>query len=732
MGNAFLRLFVTLAVTIPCFASLTDLFKNVFQDDFRSNFKNLIATNPNYFGNAPESNRPSVTPLSYDTQYEQLVSIGFDPIRSVLEATIEIKLDYGFDGALCTNGSFEYVRFYVRNGTRWKDWSDLGAVTVNTHDILNVLDCSDASVFPLFYALTFPFQPSPQQNCKLPQLPEIRAILSWNQLPPPSSPYFAPVWGNTLDQHIQSPKLPATPPSIASTSRMSSNGNVRKELRSSKERLHHPQDATNQQQVLSEDSSIPTISKFPRPGGPKNILFEELIGLGLDYSLERIVATIRIKRPDGYGTGICENGTLEYIAFWADWHNTCEWTYLGELTINVYNIPNIPPDGVMYSASWPVDLRNVSHPCNTTQISRVRAVLSWDLPPLQPPDARARGNLLQVHVQIPPYANEHNLTAPSIFTIGGVPIQEIDTQLTGLTIPGATFAQFYTINPSTGQLQLVPVDPDWRYGQNRPCPFGGAIYITGPTIGLLGQPQPSGSSNCDISPGQYQYRIVYRPFGSTVEPNPVLNQIIASQVYPPHSQIYYPLNSQGYFNYLPLQCNYENMLGSWQPPTPGLYQIRLEIATQTSPIGQIPVSYKNEGYTDWYNITVNIPNPTGTFIPTDEPVCGTFPQGTNLTGTLTAQATYFASYSAYVVNSGTPIVIEGGSLSNPGFKPINSPEPWSWDSANVPPCGYVAELVVYDRTIYNSVDYDYQRAVVTPLGFCVGPPLGLGKHEYEL
>ncbi|PMD33352.1 hypothetical protein L207DRAFT_608084 [Hyaloscypha variabilis F] len=727
MGTVFLRLVLTLVVAVPCFASVTDLFKHVFQNDLRSNFENLIATNPNYFGNAPESNQPSVTPLSYDTQYEQLVSIGFDPILSVLEATIEIKLDYGFNGTLCTNGSFEYVRFYVRNGPSFKDWSDLGAVAVNTHDILNVLDCSDVSVFPLFYVLTLPFQPSPQQNCELPQLPEIRAILSWGQLPPPSSPFFAPVWGNALDQHIQSPKLPATPPSAASAS----------QLRHSEERLHYPQGSKNQQQVLSEDPSTPPIGELPRPGGPENIFFEELIGLGLDYSREQVVATIRIKRPDGYGTGLCGNGTLEYIAFWADWHNTCEWTYLGELTINVHNIPNIPPDGVTYSAALPVDLRNVSHFCNTTQISRVRAVLSWDLPPLQPPDARARGNLLQVHVQIPPYVTAPNLTAPTIYNIGGVALPDIDTQLTGLTFPGATFPGIYTTDNPAHQLELLPVDPDWQSGQSRRCPFGGAIFITGPPIGSLGQPQPPGSSNCDLSPSEYQYRIVYRPFGSTLQPNPVLNEIIVTQSYPvsssssSYSQEYYPLNAQGYFNYLPGLCNHENILGWWQPPTPGLYQIRLEIATQTS---STPPSYKTEGYTDWYNIQVNIPNPTGTFIPTDEPVCGTFPKGSILTGTLTAQATYFASYSAYVINGDIPIVIESGTVPpvpNPGFEPINSPEPWSWNSAGAPPCGYVAQLVVSDRTIMDSVNA-YQSVTVATFGFCVGPPLGLGKYESEL
>jgi hypothetical protein len=708
-GNAFLKLVVALAVAIQCLASQPDLFKHVAQDDFRSNFENLIATNPNYFGNAPESNRPTVTPLSYDTQYEQLVSIGFDAHLSVLEATIEIKLDYGFHGPLCSNGSFEYVRFYVRYGPGLNEWNNVGAVGVNTHDILDVLDCSNTSVFPLFYVLTLPFQPSAQQNCTLPQLPEIRAILSWNQLPPPSTPFFAPIYGNALDQHIQSPTLQPPPPSVASTSRMSSEDHVRKELPDFKEQLHYPQ---NQQHVLSEDSSTPTLNKLPRPGQPKNIIFEELIGLGLDYSLDRIVATIRTKRPDGYGTGICQNGTLEYIAFWADWYNTCNWTYLGELTVNVHNIPNIPPDGIAFSATFPVDLRNVSHLCNTTQISRVRAALSWNIPPPEPPRTAARGNWLQVHVQIPPYVYFSNLTAPTIFTIGGVPIQQIDTQLTGLTTKDATWA-FYNNPANPGALW--PVDPD---GLGRPCPFGGAILITGPAIGTPGQP-PSGT--CDVAPSQYQYRIVYRPFGSTVQPNPLLYPITVTQAYGSVHQLHNPLNSQGYFYYLSLLCNEGNMLGWWQPPTMGLYQIRLEIATQTSSGG-----YITEGYTDWYNITVNFPDPTGTFIPTNEPVCGTFPEGTNLTGTMTAQDDFLASYSVSVINSGISVVIDGGIKPNPGYTAIDTPVPWSWNSATVQPCGYVVQLTVCDLTVYNSVPNPPGGYCVVPggFGFCVGPALG--------
>jgi hypothetical protein len=168
------------------------------------------------------------------------------------------------------------------------------------------------------------------------------------------------------------------------------------------------------------------------------------------------------------------------------------------------------------------------------------------------------------------------------------------------------------------------------------------------------------------------------------------------------------------------------MLSWWLPPTGGLYQIRLELATQTSPSGQTPMTYKLEGATDWYNITVNDIGPSGTFVPTNEPVCGTFPAGTNLTGTLTAEAPYFGSYYAAVYNSAIDIVIDGGTDINPGFTEIPSPVPWTWDSASAPPCGYVAALEVCDRTIYNSVPYNPGCIQVPPggIGFCVGPALG--------
>src|ERR1700737_2083251 len=90
----------------------------------RRNFLDLLANNPNYFGNAPDSGDKPVNTLAFDTSYEELRCIGYNPDLGLLSATIEIKLPFGFGGDLCSNGSLEYVRFWVSYAGG--PWSNIG------------------------------------------------------------------------------------------------------------------------------------------------------------------------------------------------------------------------------------------------------------------------------------------------------------------------------------------------------------------------------------------------------------------------------------------------------------------------------------------------------------------------------------------------------------------------------------------------------------------------------
>jgi hypothetical protein len=109
--------------------------------------------------------------------------------------------------------------------------------------------------------------------------------------------------------------------------------------------------------------------------------YEELECLGLDTNTETLAATFRIKRPFGYSGGPCQKGSPEYVAFWADWEDTCDYTYLGTVQIAVHDFNPIPADGLAYTALLKVDLDKHRRHCKKPKIGRVRAVLSWSSAP---------------------------------------------------------------------------------------------------------------------------------------------------------------------------------------------------------------------------------------------------------------------------------------------------------------------------------------------------------------
>ena len=82
-----------------------------------------------------------------------------------------------------------------------------------------------------------------------------------------------------------------------------------------------------------------------------DISFEELTDLGLDQNREKLVATYRVKKPSGFSGGFCSSGSTEYVAFWADWNDTCEWDYLGTVKVSAYDFEELPDGGLCYTAA---------------------------------------------------------------------------------------------------------------------------------------------------------------------------------------------------------------------------------------------------------------------------------------------------------------------------------------------------------------------------------------------
>ena len=75
----------------------------------RSHYTDLLAANPNHFGNLANSKMPIVKKMHGNPKFEQLGCVGYNPVLDMLEATVQIKLPFGYGGDLCSPGDRKSV-----------------------------------------------------------------------------------------------------------------------------------------------------------------------------------------------------------------------------------------------------------------------------------------------------------------------------------------------------------------------------------------------------------------------------------------------------------------------------------------------------------------------------------------------------------------------------------------------------------------------------------------------
>jgi hypothetical protein len=698
----------------------------------RTQFHKLIAQNPNYFGNFAGSEFQPIFPLKYDTNFEELTCIGFNPDRNLLEAVIQVKQPTGYSGGDCSPGSFEYIRFFVDYGSGFQD---AGLAAINVHDVPGERDCAKDSEKPLSYSASVRITP-PSNNCRRPELPKVRAILSWNSIPPAGNPNWTPVWGNHFDGHIQiKPSqltlgnifddiadslqvkltLPAEyatvakfpiplpdPPPFNLAGLMKLYGDVGAPDTSKAGVQSVPAHRFAFPEVHSIVSA-PQVSSFAvasKIADFKNVgldwqavlgalaevnadvSFEQLECLALEGNagLERLVATFRIKRPTGYAGNLCSQGSLEYIAFWADWDDLCQYSYLGTVKIPVHDISTIPADGLSYAAVLPVDVSQHRGPCDKPRIARVRAVLSWAAPPstIDPNVLTTWGNRIDTHVQIQP-GRVPNPLNPSISILGGIPTSQI-TNFGGLgggvTTHNARFAGNNLLADNLG----------------RQCPFGGVVEFQGPEF-----------------PG-YKYRIQVRNLtaGGTFQ------DVAAPLMLTRANGTTYLSNpdASNFFVYQQYPDNIENLLGNWSSSGDDQWEVKLEIADLAdNPVpGAIP-----------YTHVIQLDNtaPQADIHIDSGGDCGKYAVGSILHGHFVAMDANFGSYSLSIL-PGTavpPVVTPTGSSVETGTFPGD--DQWTLTTtAATTPCGYVVYLWVADLSIVNS-SWGAHNFAPASVGFCL-------------
>ena len=686
----------------------------------RTNFHALLATNPNYFGTLPEIGFPVSLDKQGDTTFEALTCVSFSPERDRLEATLEIRRPFGYSGNLCSPGSHEHVRFYL-SYDEGGSWVDAGVASVNVHDIAVGKSCDGSTWPPISYVCGVDLQPR-RSWCGVPVLPLVRAILSWEIVPDPGSPDQKPIWGDVHECHIQLrprrfsfgdlvAQLPAdldlklppyvlqeipspipdpgplTPLPLAELVTLYSQTRKAEQVPEHRFVLPHLSvaQASGAQTMLSYVAPAQTaqavkidlsavLKQLDKTSGDTS--FEELECVGLDNNTDQLVGTFRVKRPNGFSGGPCTAGSTEFVAYWADFGDSCTYSYLGTVQVNTHDYDQVPAGGLCYAAPLPVDLGAFRRDCDSPVIGRVRAVLSWGAPPsTTDPDAVPHwGNRLDVHVQLRP-GRPYDGTAR--FTIvGGVGSASVDLA-SGLTLPGAAIAE-----------NGYPLPND--------CPFAGVVTLHGPLDPALA--------------GQL-YRVRVRNVTTGGSPSDLTDDFfvvnwlgIGSSVTP---------GAGGWTPWPSWVGNTTGKLGHFTPAGDDLWEVQLEVFG----LGLVDVRRVQMDNTLNASIVVGDAANAADLHLNTLGACRV-PRGP-LTGTFVARDTHFLSWSIGVAGGPggpippTPLTVGIAS----GTQTSLGGEPFTIDLSNLDPCGYVIRLGVTDRAVVSSAGFG--RTVFVERGLCL-------------
>jgi hypothetical protein len=720
----------------------------------RVEFKKLLITNPNYFGTAPKVKIKPVLQMKYNTKYEEVACVGFYPESDLLEAIINVKLAAGYNGDLCSQGSFEYVRFFV-------DWDgdgdfadpdeDVGITSVNVHDIPGGdYPCLDGTK-PLSYAVTLRID-SRKRWCTLPNLVKVRAILSWNAQPTAGDPNYPPVWGNVVDKWVQIKptavllgdviKAAALEKLKLETKMLDLGTPISKikaltpiELRAIYKGKGVPEHRFNLAAVsqiaqtvklnpslmagfkLKLDPKLVKIIESVEPvlAEKPNTKYEELHCVGLNYNMDTLVATLTVKLPYGYSGGLCTAGSQEYVAFWAYvWdqiEGVCWWKYLGTASVNVHDIATIPSEGLQYAVYLPVDLSNYKDKCNKPKVIRIRAILSWQTPPsiYNPSFPPVWGNTVDALIQLKPSPTtpEPGEQKPYIWAVGEMAVESIS-------------GNPYTIISSTlgeGYANGISVNGGFTADES---PFGSGIAISGT---ITNAPKPPGTLRYKVQyseSGKFNWHDITNQFRIWIRKNGVPSGFI--------DQIADP---QGYFKYQkdlnpPVTTEVQDdILAQWSTPVPegdGLYDLIVLLYQPGAP-GNPALNVPADNVpSEIVKVMVDNTRPNASVSLNLGP-CTKYTVGDTINGTFTATDEHIKQYTL-TIEPGPPSAPNPPTISPTGetypalIPPGLTNEPFKVITTDkTTPCGYVIVLQVWDRTITNNSYYgNYNYATV---GLCL-------------
>ena len=387
-----------------------------------------------------------IVKLKYDTRWEEVTCIGYNPAMQRLEAVVNLKQSTGYGGSLCTNATRENVRFYVdfMDGGGFRD---MGLASFKSADIP---DTPPGPQHPLSYMVYLYINDEQYRrftNCTHAVIPKMRAILSWKVEPTPNTPTFQPPYGNVLEadiqlqrraylkaadvldlakkpelKHIINPELhiPLPEPGPVEATMLyaaykkagvpdhrtffSTVGSAIQSAMDFSKATSHMKISELAALKIDLSAIFSLITALPNEK-KSDATFEEVTCVGLNSDSDTLGAVVHIKKSNGYSGDLCHKGSMEHVAFWADWDNNGTFDqYLGTASFQTHDISNMPENGLFYNVALPIDVSKRLRSCKAPKLIRIRAVLSWESLPstTNPNQLNTWGNSIDALVQLRP------------------------------------------------------------------------------------------------------------------------------------------------------------------------------------------------------------------------------------------------------------------------------------------------------------------------------------------
>jgi hypothetical protein len=687
----------------------------------RANTSLYLLQNPNYFGTSKDDDilklyKP-VFPLAQSTYYEALGCVSYNPAKKVLNAVVRLNHQSGYSGSACQGGSREYVRFYV-------DYNDDGNWVDEGLAFVGVYDRSFPDIF--CYNVNLTITPNVTRCCdSKPVLPKVRAILSWNTIPPDNSPNWTPIWGDVKEAYVQiaprkdwlclfnkfnkaldvkefinnpsliakmemeNPSLKDLTPgkapelSVKELKELSRGKKIEDhriitktyaKLQQSHAQSHLPVELSELQLGWKDINDFYAAPKF-------NTSYEELKCVSLNKDQSALHASVEIKKETGYSGGLCTAGSKEYVAFYMDFGSG--WVYMGTSFANTHDIDSPKNQPLWYDVVLPVNIEKHRKEWCAVGKAKLKGILSWNVPPTpnNPNYVSPWGDWEECIVEIKPLPKgvTDGKVLPFIEKLGGMIVTDINNS-TGLatTSGGSSSLSGAEQSPFDGRIEL-----------------NGHIFNAGANMKyrlLLTEP---GGATGKVMVAQN----IDTDFFGTITHHKLIPDV------------------DGWMDYLEVGGTniVADLLANLYPGAEGLYKIAIEAKDG---VGTIYTGNSVSFFVDKKAplVAIDITNGSGN--------CGVdFKPGDTLTGTYSVSDSYLAGFSMQMTPAqpGTSIKIDGMAVSSIDVGTSVTAKSGTWElktTAGVTPsCGYNIRMDVSDRAIINSGYIGHYNAAIQ--GFCL-------------